>query len=184
MSRGNMRRAIGYIRVSTGQSKSGLGIEAQHSAIKKFCSAKGFALSQVITECQTGKGTDALDRRPGLGAAIKAADHSKASIVVARLDQLGHDIHFISELMTLRVQIIVVDLGTHTRPFILHLYAATERKRASNSKRTKGAPVNTKVRRAKLRASKIRTLSRRALPIRSKELGRTLTESRGLSVQR
>jgi DNA invertase Pin-like site-specific DNA recombinase len=56
---------IGYVRVSTGkQGKSGLGIEAQKQALERFAAAEAFALSRVYVEVETGKGSDALDRRP------------------------------------------------------------------------------------------------------------------------
>ena len=60
-----MRPAISYIRVSTGkQGKSGLGIEAQREAIARFATAEGLEVLTEFVEVETGKGTDALDRRP------------------------------------------------------------------------------------------------------------------------
>jgi hypothetical protein len=44
---------------------------------------------------ETGKGADALDRRPQLAASLKAAKQIKAPIIVAK-DRLSRDVHFIS----------------------------------------------------------------------------------------
>jgi DNA invertase Pin-like site-specific DNA recombinase len=56
---------ISYIRVSTGkQSRSGLGLEAQRTAIARFAEAEGLAVAAEFVEVETGKGADALDKRP------------------------------------------------------------------------------------------------------------------------
>ena len=60
-----MQAAIAYVRVSTDkQSRSGLGLEAQQEAIRAFAEREGFQLRESFTEVETGKGSDALDRRP------------------------------------------------------------------------------------------------------------------------
>src|SRR5207244_3187867 len=81
-----MRQVLSYIRVSTGkQGKSGLGIEAQREAIARFATAEGFEIVAEYVEVETGKGADALDRRPKLAAALAAARKTKAPVVVAKL---------------------------------------------------------------------------------------------------
>ncbi len=93
--------AIAYIRVSTArQGKSGLGLEAQQAALARFAEAEGYNLIQTFKEVETGKGADALDRRPQLAAALKAARKLKSPIIVAKLDRLSRDVHFISGLMS------------------------------------------------------------------------------------
>jgi DNA invertase Pin-like site-specific DNA recombinase len=81
-----------------------------------------------FVEVETGKGADALDRRPQLAAALVAARKARASILVAKLDRLSRDVHFISGLMTHRVPFIVAEVGADADPFILHLYAALAEK--------------------------------------------------------
>ena len=57
--------AIAYTRVSTAsQGRSGLGLEAQQAALARFAEAEGYALAETFSEIETGKGADALDRRP------------------------------------------------------------------------------------------------------------------------
>ena len=132
------RNLIGYVRVSTDkQGKSGLGIEAQKHALERFAAAEGFQLARVYVEVETGKGSDAIDRRPQLAAALKEARRQRCSIAVAKLDRLSRDVHFISGLMVHRVPFLVADLGPDVDPFILHLFAAlAQKERALISKRT------------------------------------------------
>lgn len=99
-----MKTAIAYIRVSTTQQgKSGLGLEAQQAALARFAEAEGFDLVQTFREVETGKGADALGRRPQLAAALKTAKKIKSPIIVAKLDRLSRDVHFISGLMAHKI---------------------------------------------------------------------------------
>ena len=61
----DMERAIAYLRVSTQrQQRSGLGIDAQRSAIERFAASESITIAAEFVEAETGKGSDALDRRP------------------------------------------------------------------------------------------------------------------------
>ena len=65
---------VSYIRVSTDkQGRSGLGFEAQRQAIARFARAESFEIVAEYVEVETGKGADALDRRPQLAAALTDA---------------------------------------------------------------------------------------------------------------
>jgi DNA invertase Pin-like site-specific DNA recombinase len=147
-----MKPAIAYTRVSTArQGKSGLGLEAQQAALTRFAEAEGYNLIQTFEEVETGKGADALDRRPQLTAALKVARQHKAPIIVAKLDRLSRDVHFISGLMTHRTPFIVTELGADADPFMLHIYAAlAEKERRAISQRTKDALSAAKARGVKL----------------------------------
>jgi DNA invertase Pin-like site-specific DNA recombinase len=147
-----MPAAIAYYRVSTqGQGRSGLGLEAQREAVAGFTLAEGIELIGHHIEVETGKGADALDRRPHLKAALSAARKAKCPIIVAKLDRLSRDVHFISGLMAQRVPFIVANLGTDVDPFMLHLYAAlAEKERADISARTKAALTAKKAQGVKL----------------------------------
>jgi DNA invertase Pin-like site-specific DNA recombinase len=132
-------QAVGYYRVST--RKQCLGIDAQREAVERFAEANGFDLiGEGYVEKETGKGADALDRRPILAAALKAARKAKCPVIVAKLDRLSRDVHFISGLMAHGVPFIVTELGLDVDPFVLHLFAAlAEKERALISKRTREA---------------------------------------------
>lgn len=144
--------AIAYIRVSTqGQAKSGLGLEAQRDAIQTFAKAEAFKIAQTFEEHETGKGADALDRRPQLAAAIKAARKLGGPVIVSKLDRLSRDVHFISGLMAHRVPFIVTELGADVDPFVLHLFAAlAQKERALISQRTRQGLAAAKRRGVKL----------------------------------
>lgn len=95
-------------------------------------------MARWVTEVETGKGADALDRRPHLAAALKEARKLGASVLVSKLDRLSRDVHFISGLMAQRVEFVVTELGRQSDPFVLHLFAAlAEKERALISERTK-----------------------------------------------
>jgi len=147
-----MVNAVAYYRVSTArQGRSGLGVEAQKAAVKRFAEAEGFDLIAEHVEVETGKGADALDRRPRLAAALAQARKAKCPVLVAKLDRLSRDVHFISGLMAHRVPFIVAELGADADPFMLHLYAAlAEKERALISARTKAALAAKKASGAKL----------------------------------
>lgn len=147
-----MSTAVAYYRVSTAkQGKSGLGIEAQKSAIQRFAEAEGIEVIAEHIEVETGKGADALERRPELAAALTEARKAKCPVVVAKLDRLSRDVHFISGLMMHRVPFVVAELGSDADPFMLHLYAAlAEKERALISARTKAALAAKKAQGAKL----------------------------------
>ena len=136
-----VRSLIAYLRVSTSrQGKSGLGMEAQRDNIARFAKAEGYEVVGEYVEVETGKGADALDRRPQLKSALNAARRQKCSVVVAKLDRLSRDVHFISGLMAHKVPFIVTELGADVDPFILHLYAALgEKERKLIAARTKAA---------------------------------------------
>ena len=142
------KRLIGYVRVSTAkQGHSGLGIEAQKEALERFAASEGFQLLRVFVEVETGKGSDALDRRPQLAAALSEARRQRCSVAVAKLDRLSRDVHFISGLMAHRVPFVVAELGPDVDSFILHLFAAlAQKERAMISSRTKAALAAAKAR--------------------------------------
>lgn len=147
-----MPTAVAYVRVSTAaQGRSGLGLEAQRSAIKDFADREGIEVEEWFTEAESGSGSDALEKRPQLAAAIASARKRRAAVLVAKLDRLSRDVHFISGLMAHRVEFVVTSLGRQADPFILHLYAAlAEKERALISERTKAGLQAAKRRGQKL----------------------------------
>jgi len=144
--------AVGYVRVSTsGQARSGLGLEAQRKAIEVFAKQEGFTINHWFTEAESGSGADALERRPQLAAALQVARKARAPVLVAKLDRLSRDVHFISGLMAHKVEFVVCDLGMQSDPFVLHLYAAlAEKERSMISTRTKAGLAAAKARGTKL----------------------------------
>jgi DNA invertase Pin-like site-specific DNA recombinase len=145
---------VSYCRVSTQrQGRSGLGLQAQRDAVARFGAAEGYEVVEEFVEIETGKGADALDRRPVLAAALaRARKLGKGTpVVVAKLDRLSRDVAFISGLMAQRVPFVVAELGDDVDPFMLHLFAAfAERERKLISRRTKDALAAAKAKGTKI----------------------------------
>ena len=159
------RHLITYIRVSTSQqARSGLGIEAQRQALKQFAASEGFTIAREYVEVETGKGSDALDRRLQLKAALAAARRLRCQVAVAKLDRLSRDVHFISGLMSHKVPFFVAELGSDVDPFLLHLFAAlAEKERALISTRTTQALAAAKARGVTLGNPKLHVARRNAV---------------------
>jgi DNA invertase Pin-like site-specific DNA recombinase len=103
---------IAYLRVSREtQRRSGLGLDAQRRAINAFAANEATEIVGEFVDVETGKGADALEKRPQLAAALRKAKQTKCPIVVSKLCRLSRDVHFISGLMTKRVPFIVTELG-------------------------------------------------------------------------
>ena len=151
------RPVIAYCRVSTAkQGRSGLGLEAQREALARFAAAEGYEVVGEFVEVESGKGADALSRRPQLAAALTEARRRKCAVAVAKLDRLSRDVHFISGLMVERVPFVVADLGPDVDPFILHLFAALcEKERVMIATRTRDALARAKARGVRLGGPKL-----------------------------
>ena len=182
-----MHSIVAYLRVSTQkQGTSGLGLEAQRQAISRFAEAERYQIADTFTEVETGKGADALERRPQLAAAIKAARKAKCPVVVSKLDRLSRDVHFISGLMAQRVPFIVTELGADTDPFMLHIYAAlAEKERRLISERTKAGLAAAKARGVKLGGRNAQSeLAEREARERAERLRPIFAELTGLSAHK
>jgi DNA invertase Pin-like site-specific DNA recombinase len=131
---------VAYYRVSTtGQGVSGLGLEAQREAVERYLNGGSWSLIEAFTEIETGKGANALDRRPQLKAALAYARKHKATLVIAKLDRLARNVHFVSGLLETGVDFVAADRPDADR-FTLHLEAAlAEREARVISERTKAA---------------------------------------------
>jgi DNA invertase Pin-like site-specific DNA recombinase len=160
-----MKPIVAYVRVSTNQQgRSGLGVEAQREALSRFAQSEGLDHPAEFVEVETGKGSDALDRRPQLAAALARARALRCPVAVSKLDRLSRDVHFISGLMTHRVPFVVADLGPDVDPFVLHLFAAlAEKERALISGRTKSALAAAKAKGVKLGNPRIEAARSRAV---------------------
>ena len=106
----------------------------------RFAETEGLRVIAEYTEIETGKGADALDRRPQLAAALMAARSARCSVLVSKLDRLSRNVAFVAGLMAQRVPFMVAELGRDANSFMLHLYAAlAEKERRLISERTKAA---------------------------------------------
>lgn len=136
---------ISYVRVSTQkQGQSGLGLEAQYAAVVKYLD--GAKLIAEYVEVESGR----CNQRPQLEAAIRHAKREKATLVIAKLDRLGRNVHFISGLMESGIEFVAADNPSKDR-FMLHIRAAmAEEESRMIRQRTKDALAAAKRRGVKL----------------------------------
>lgn len=114
-------RYVAYFRVSTlQQGRSGLGLEAQKEAIERFTSHANCEIVAAMTETESGK---KAHNRPQLLAALEACRRQKAVLLIAKLDRLARNVHFISGLMESGVRFVAADAPSKDR-FMLHVQAA------------------------------------------------------------
>lgn len=142
---------VAYYRVSTEkQGRSGLGLEAQRDAVLGYLNGGQWDLVAEFTETETGKGSNALTRRPQLRAAVEHARKHKATLVIAKLDRLARNVAFIAQMMEAGVDFIAVDNPTANRLTLHILAAVAEHEREMISERTKAALAAAKARGTKL----------------------------------
>lgn len=138
---------VAYYRVSTErQGRSGLGLEAQRTAVTDYLNGGKWHLVAEFTEVETGKGRNALDRRPQLKAAIDACRKHKATLVIAKLDRLARNVAFIAGLMDSKVDLVAVDNPNVNRMTLQILAAVAEDEARRISERTKAALQAAKAR--------------------------------------
>ncbi|MGG7666580.1 recombinase family protein [Dyadobacter sp. BHUBP1] len=131
-----MKKAVAYYRVSIDrQGKSGLGLEAQQMAVQRFTEAQGYDIAAEYTEVESGR----KSKRPQLLAALTQCRKERATLIIAKLDRLGRNVAFISNLMESRVEFKAVD-NPHATKVMLHMLAAfAEHEAEQISIRTKEA---------------------------------------------
>lgn len=131
-------RFVSYLRVSTArQGASGLGLEAQREAIVRHIASAGphaLHLAEFV-EIESGKRAD----RPQLQAAIEEASDTDATLVIAKLDRLSRDAHFLLGLEKAGVEFVACDIPQANRLTIGVLAAVAEHEREMTSQRTKAA---------------------------------------------
>ena len=142
---------VAYLRVSTArQGQSGLGLEAQRAAVAGYLRAGARTHCGEFIEVESGKGSNALDRRPQLRLALDACRRYKATLVIAKLDRLARNVHFISGLLESGVEFVAVDMPEANK-VMLHMHAVmAEWGRDQIASRTKSALAAAKARGVRL----------------------------------
>ena len=136
---------VAYYRVSTQrQGQSGLGLEAQRSAVQAYLAGK--EIIAEFTEVESGR----KNNRPQLAAALALAKKQKATLVIAKLDRLARNVHFISGLLESNVQFVAADMPEADRTFLQMAAVFAEWEARKISERTKLALAEAKLRGTKL----------------------------------
>jgi DNA invertase Pin-like site-specific DNA recombinase len=145
------RKFVAYLRVSTSrQGQSGLGLDAQREAVARYLQDGARKLAGEFVEVESGKGSNALARRPQLGLALEACRKNRATLVIAKLDRLARNVHFISGLLESGVEFVAADMPEANK-VMLHMHAVmAEWERDQISARTKAALAAAKARGVRL----------------------------------
>lgn len=140
------KRYIAYYRVSTArQGQSGLGLEAQQTAVRSFVSSDA-VIAEEFVEVESGRRSD----RPRLLEALAACKRHKAVLIIAKLDRLARNVAFVSNLMEAGVDFVAVDMPHASRLTVHILAAVAEHEREMISQRTKAALAVAKARGTRL----------------------------------
>jgi DNA invertase Pin-like site-specific DNA recombinase len=150
---------VAYYRVSTAkQGKSGLGLEAQREAVRAFLDGGNWTLAAEFTEVESGKRSD----RPKLAKALHACRVYGAKLVIAKLDRLSRDAHFLLGLEKAGVDFVAADMPAANRLTVGIMAMVADEERRMISARTKAALAAAKKRGVKLGGYRGGQLTRRA----------------------
>lgn len=128
---------VSYLRVSTKrQGESGLGLEAQRAAVASWLNGGDWTLVEEHVEIESGKRDD---NRPALARAFDACRAYNAKLVIAKLDRLSRDAHFLLGLQKAGVEFIAVDMPHANRLTVGIMALVAEQEREAISQRTKAA---------------------------------------------
>ena len=137
---------VAYYRVSTDkQGAGGLGMDAQREAVTRFIGQRGQIVAEYV-EVESGRKAS----RPKLKAALDECKNRRATLLIAKLDRLARNVHFISGLMESSIEFQAVDMPEANRLTIHVLAAVAEHEREMISQRTKAALAQAKTRGTKL----------------------------------
>ena len=128
---------VAYFRVSTDkQGRSGLGLEAQEAAVMGWLNGGKWSLIETFTEQERGK---RHENRPQLRAALDLCRRRKATLVIAKLDRLARNVHFVSGLLESGVNFVCADMPEADRAFLQMAAVFAEWEATKISERTKAA---------------------------------------------
>lgn len=152
---------VAYLRVSTArQGQSGLGLEVQRHAVAEYLRAGARTLCGQFIEVESGRGSNELDRRPQFRMALEPCKKQKATLVIAKLDRLARNVHFVSGLLESGVEFVAADLP-HANKVMIQIYSVmAEFERDQIASRTKAALAAAKTRGVKLGVSGRANLNR------------------------
>jgi DNA invertase Pin-like site-specific DNA recombinase len=154
---------VSYLRVSTPrQGQSGLGLEAQRAAVEAWLNGGDWTLVEEHVEIESGKRDD---NRPALARAFDACRVYNAKLVIAKLDRLSRDAHFLLGLQKAGVEFIAVDMPHANRLTVGIMALVAEQEREAISSRTRAALAAAKARGTRLGKPK-------GTPVARSEVGR------------
>jgi DNA invertase Pin-like site-specific DNA recombinase len=127
---------ISYLRVSTQrQGRSGLGLEAQRHAVAEHLNGGSWKLIKEFVEVESGK----KSARPQLEAALAACRLYGATLLIAKLDRLSRNAHFLLGLRDAGVDFVAADMPNANRLTVGIMAMVAEDEGQRISARTKAA---------------------------------------------
>lgn len=151
---------VAYYRVSTkGQKRSGLGLEAQQEAVRNYLHGGQWSLAEAFTEVESGKKDQ---NRPQLARALQTCRVYGAKLVIAKLDRLSRDAHFLLGLEKAGVDFVAADMPHANRLTVGIMAMVADEERRAISDRTKAALAAAKRRGIALGGDRGARLSRAA----------------------
>jgi DNA invertase Pin-like site-specific DNA recombinase len=140
-------RYVAYYRVSTDrQGRSGLGLDAQRTAVEAYRTRSGGVLKAEFTEVQSGKDDD----RAQLSEALKLCRLTNSTLLIAKLDRLSRNVAFLATLQQAGTKFVACDLP-EANELVVHILAAVaQAERKAISERTKAALAAAKARGVRL----------------------------------
>lgn len=125
-----------YFRVSTTrQGAVGLGMDAQKRAASDFLRGGDRTVVAEFQEVESGKRTD----RPALDKAIDRCRMTGARLLIAKLDRLSRDAHFLLGLEKRGVDFVACDMPHANRLTVGIMALVAQEERLAISHRTKSA---------------------------------------------
>lgn len=138
---------VTYYRVSTQrQGASGLGLEAQRHTVEQYLTRSSGTALASFTEVETGNGSNALEKRPQLRLALETCKKTGATLLIAKLDRLARNVHFVSGLLETGVDFVAADMPNANKVMIQMYAVMSEWERDQISERTKAALAAAKAR--------------------------------------
>lgn len=136
-------RFVSYFRVSTQkQGRSGLGLEAQREAVTTYLNGGDWTVLAEFVEVESGRDAD----RPELAKALERCRLTGATLVIAKLDRLARDAHFLLGLQKAGVEFVACDMPTANRLTVGIMALVAEEEARAISARTKAALAAAKAR--------------------------------------
>ena len=136
-----MTKFVAYYRVSTKrQETSGAGLEAQRFDVEQYTQKQGGAIIAEFTEIESGRKKD----RPELEKALKLCKAKKAVLIIAKLDRLARNVHFVSGLLESKADFVACDNPEANKMMIQLLAVFAEYERDMISQRIKDALAQRK----------------------------------------
>jgi DNA invertase Pin-like site-specific DNA recombinase len=122
-------------------------LDAQRATVLNYLDGGNWKLVSEHTETESGKRDD---NRPALAEAFKACRVRKATLVIARIDRLSRDAHFLLGLEKAGVEFVAVDMPQMSRAMLGMRAVFAEEERRLISERTKHPLQAAKARGVKL----------------------------------